>query len=137
MTAIRQWLCGLTGHEELLKFHQGRMHLWCSCGWESPGWADCAQSDVARAAAEGAADREAAAEGHARRAGAEDCVILRELWIQFCITLLHKIFPLNVKVDGDDGHTMIVILCEDRETWERTFTVGPRYHVSSEETTLH
>ena len=38
MTVIRQWLCGLTGHEELLKFHQGRMHLTCSCGWESPGW---------------------------------------------------------------------------------------------------
>ena len=59
MSAFRQWLCGLTGHEELLKCHQGRIHLWCSCGWESPGWQIAPNMpDVTRAAAEGAAAKQ-------------------------------------------------------------------------------
>ncbi len=37
--ALRQFLCGLHGHDSLLHFEQGRMSLECSsCGYESPGW---------------------------------------------------------------------------------------------------
>ena len=36
---VRQFLCGLHGHDALLHFEQGRMSLQCvSCGYESPGW---------------------------------------------------------------------------------------------------
>ena len=36
---LRQWLCGLHGHDTLLHFEHGRMSLLCSsCGYESPGW---------------------------------------------------------------------------------------------------
>jgi len=40
LTAIRQFLCGLHGHDVLPQFDPNRMYLRCvSCGHESPGWA--------------------------------------------------------------------------------------------------
>ena len=36
---LRQFLCGMHGHDSLLHFDEGRMSLLCSsCGHESPGW---------------------------------------------------------------------------------------------------
>jgi hypothetical protein len=36
---VRQFFCGLHGHDALLHFEHGRMSLLCtSCGYESPGW---------------------------------------------------------------------------------------------------
>jgi hypothetical protein len=36
---LRQMICGLHGHDELLHFEQGRISLQCvSCGYQSPGW---------------------------------------------------------------------------------------------------
>ena len=36
---VRQFICGLHGHDALLHFEHGRMSLLCtSCGYESPGW---------------------------------------------------------------------------------------------------
>jgi hypothetical protein len=36
---VRQFLCGLHGHDALLHFEQGRISLQCtSCGYETPGW---------------------------------------------------------------------------------------------------
>ena len=36
---VRQFVCGLRGHDALLHFDQGRISLLCgSCGYESPGW---------------------------------------------------------------------------------------------------
>ena len=36
---VRQFICGLHGHDALLHFGQGRMSLQCtSCGYETPGW---------------------------------------------------------------------------------------------------
>jgi len=36
---VRQFICGLHGHDTLLHFEQGRISLLCaSCGHESPGW---------------------------------------------------------------------------------------------------
>lgn len=36
---LRQFICGLHGHDALLHFGQGRMSLQCtSCGYETPGW---------------------------------------------------------------------------------------------------
>ena len=36
---VRQFLCGLHGHDALLHFESGRMSLQCtSCGYETPGW---------------------------------------------------------------------------------------------------
>jgi len=36
---VRQFICGLHGHDELLHFECGRMSLQCtSCGYETPGW---------------------------------------------------------------------------------------------------
>lgn len=36
---MRQFLCGLHGHDALLHFEQGRISLQCtSCGYETPGW---------------------------------------------------------------------------------------------------
>ncbi len=36
---VRQFLCGLHGHDALLHFERGRLSLLCSsCGHESPGW---------------------------------------------------------------------------------------------------
>ena len=36
---LRQFVCGLHGHDSLMHFEQGRISLLCtSCGHESPGW---------------------------------------------------------------------------------------------------
>ena len=36
---VRQFFCGLHGHDSLLHFGHGRMSLLCSsCGYETPGW---------------------------------------------------------------------------------------------------
>jgi hypothetical protein len=36
---VRQFICGVHGHDALLHFEQGRMSLQCtSCGYETPGW---------------------------------------------------------------------------------------------------
>jgi hypothetical protein len=36
---VRQFLCGLHGHDAILHFEHGRMSLQCtSCGYETPGW---------------------------------------------------------------------------------------------------
>lgn len=36
---VRQFLCGLHGHDALLHFERERVSLQCtSCGYESPGW---------------------------------------------------------------------------------------------------
>lgn len=36
---VRQLLCGLHGHDNLLQFERDRMFLRCaSCGHETPGW---------------------------------------------------------------------------------------------------
>ena len=36
---VRQFICGLHGHDSLLHFGQGRLSLQCtSCGYETPGW---------------------------------------------------------------------------------------------------
>lgn len=36
---IRQFVCGLSGHDELMKFEKERLTLQCiNCGHESPGW---------------------------------------------------------------------------------------------------
>jgi hypothetical protein len=36
---IRQFVCGLHGHDSLLQFERDRMFLRCvSCGHETPGW---------------------------------------------------------------------------------------------------
>ena len=37
--SVRQFICGLHGHDALLHFEQGRISLQCtSCGYETPGW---------------------------------------------------------------------------------------------------
>ncbi len=39
MRQMRQFICGLHGHDALLHFEQGRLSLQCtSCGYETPGW---------------------------------------------------------------------------------------------------
>lgn len=36
---VRQFLCGLHGHDALLHFEAQRMSMQCtSCGFETPGW---------------------------------------------------------------------------------------------------
>lgn len=36
---LRQFVCGLHGHDSLMHFEQGRISLLCaSCGHETPGW---------------------------------------------------------------------------------------------------
>ena len=36
---VRQFFCGLHGHDALLHFDHGRISLLCtSCGYQSPGW---------------------------------------------------------------------------------------------------
>jgi len=36
---VRQFLCGLHGHDALLHFELGRISLQCtSCGYQTPGW---------------------------------------------------------------------------------------------------
>ena len=47
---VRQFICGLHGHDALLHFGQGRLSLQCtSCGYETPGWD--VKGDPARTAA--------------------------------------------------------------------------------------
>ena len=39
MRQMRQFICGLHGHDALLHFEQARLSLQCtSCGYETPGW---------------------------------------------------------------------------------------------------
>ncbi len=39
LLALRQFMCGLHGHDALLHFEQERLSLRCvSCGYETPGW---------------------------------------------------------------------------------------------------
>ena len=39
VTWMRQFVCGLHGHDSLMQFERGRLSLKCtSCGHESPGW---------------------------------------------------------------------------------------------------
>jgi hypothetical protein len=39
MEQMRQFVCGLHGHDALLHFQEGRLSLQCtSCGYETPGW---------------------------------------------------------------------------------------------------
>jgi hypothetical protein len=36
---VRQFSCGLHGHDALLHFETGRLSMRCtSCGYETPGW---------------------------------------------------------------------------------------------------
>jgi hypothetical protein len=36
---VRQFICGLHGHDSLLHFERDRLSLMCtSCSYESPGW---------------------------------------------------------------------------------------------------
>jgi hypothetical protein len=45
---LRQFMCGLHGHDSLMHFEQGRISLLCaSCGHETPGW-DVRASPLAR-----------------------------------------------------------------------------------------
>ena len=45
---VRQFICGLHGHDALLHFGDGRVSLLCSsCGYETPGW-DVKGAHVAR-----------------------------------------------------------------------------------------
>ena len=45
---VRQFICGLHGHDALLHFGDGRVSLLCSsCGYETPGW-DVRGSAMAR-----------------------------------------------------------------------------------------
>ena len=48
---VRQFICGLHGHDTLLHFGDGRVSLLCSsCGYETPGW-DVKGSPLRREAA--------------------------------------------------------------------------------------
>jgi hypothetical protein len=48
---LRQFICGLHGHDALLHFGDGRVSLLCSsCGYETPGW-DVKGSSARRGAA--------------------------------------------------------------------------------------
>jgi hypothetical protein len=39
MDQVRQFICGLHGHDALLHFEKSRMSLQCtSCGYQTPGW---------------------------------------------------------------------------------------------------
>ncbi len=39
LEAVRHLVCGVQGHDYLLRFERDRMYLKClSCGHESPGW---------------------------------------------------------------------------------------------------
>lgn len=55
---VRQFLCGLHGHDALLHFERGRMSLQCtSCGYETPGWDLRAAEEAPPQAAEFASQR--------------------------------------------------------------------------------
>lgn len=39
MTRLWQWLCGLRGHDDVLRVEERRVLMRCtSCGYDSPGW---------------------------------------------------------------------------------------------------
>lgn len=39
MRRLTEWLCGLSGHETVRQFDDGRLSLRCiACGYETPGW---------------------------------------------------------------------------------------------------
>ncbi|MBI2835575.1 MAG: hypothetical protein HYX76_14220 [Acidobacteria bacterium] len=39
LLGIKQFICGLHGHDSMLHFEENRVMLRCSsCGWDSPGW---------------------------------------------------------------------------------------------------
>jgi hypothetical protein len=39
VTWLRQMVCGLQGHDNLMEFGRGRLRLKCmSCGHQTPGW---------------------------------------------------------------------------------------------------
>ena len=39
VTWMKQWYCGLLGHDALMRFEKSRVCLRCtSCGHETPGW---------------------------------------------------------------------------------------------------
>lgn len=47
---LRQFLCGLHGHDALLQYEPGRLFLRCtSCGHETPGWRTGKVDDQQRA----------------------------------------------------------------------------------------
>jgi hypothetical protein len=49
---MRQFVCGLQGHDSLLQFGRGRLSLKCvSCGHESPGWDIKSRGDAPHEAA--------------------------------------------------------------------------------------
>ncbi|HUR34547.1 MAG TPA: hypothetical protein VM032_12180 [Vicinamibacterales bacterium] len=54
VTWVRQFVCGLHGHDSLMQFERGRLSLKCtSCGHESPGWDLRRQQATETAAAAG------------------------------------------------------------------------------------
>jgi hypothetical protein len=58
VTMVRQFVCGLQGHDNLLEFGRGRLSLKCvSCGHESPGWDIKTRGDASAAAASPAPER--------------------------------------------------------------------------------
>jgi hypothetical protein len=58
LARVQQGLCGLHGHDALLKYERNRIYLRCtSCGYESPGWEVAGSAAVARLRAD---DRTAA-----------------------------------------------------------------------------
>lgn len=60
---VRQFLCGLHGHDTLRHFAKGRISLQCvTCGYETPGW------DLKRGAVERVDARESAAGREVQRA---------------------------------------------------------------------
>lgn len=51
---VRQFMCGLHGHDALLHFETGRLSMRCtSCGHETPGW------DIRPSASRAVAERKA------------------------------------------------------------------------------
>jgi hypothetical protein len=39
LATLRQFVCGLHGHDALLHFETGRLSMRCtSCGYQTPGW---------------------------------------------------------------------------------------------------
>jgi hypothetical protein len=63
---VRQFLCGLHGHDAILHFEHGRMSLQCtSCGYETPGW----DLRTVKPASSSIADVDASRVGHVTYAG--------------------------------------------------------------------
>lgn len=50
MNWLRRWICGVRGHDAILRIDRSRISLVCmSCGFETPGW-DLRASPAPRAA---------------------------------------------------------------------------------------